>query len=174
MTARISPCQQYRYFLARPIQKRWFDQEREEIHTWIMLNPSTADAYSDDNTIRRILSFSADAKMVNVVNLSAYRATDPQQLEGLSVAQLKGDSGLWMAGFYDSIKEADKVICAWGAGININPNLTIIAREVRDLFLNHHKPWCLGMTKAGLPRHPLYVAKSQPFMPVMGHQFCGG
>ena len=49
---------------------------------WVMLNPSTADASTDDATIRRVLRFSDDWDYgsVRVVNLFAYRSTQPRLL----------------------------------------------------------------------------------------------
>ena len=75
-TAILSPCCQYRYVLTR----QWNDSEPV---TWIMLNPSTADADKDDPTIRRCIGF---AKAwghggIHVVNLFAFRATFTKSLK---------------------------------------------------------------------------------------------
>ena len=48
----ISPCASYRYRLERS-----WDDSLPWI-TWVMLNPSTADASVDDATIRRVVGFS--------------------------------------------------------------------------------------------------------------------
>ena len=54
--------------------------------TWIMLNPSTADFYRDDPTIRRVTRFSAawGFRDVWVVNLFAARTTDPKMLRSFT------------------------------------------------------------------------------------------
>ena len=52
-TATISPCGAYRYDLSR----RWGFFKDEPCATWIMLNPSTADADEDDATIRKVKGF---------------------------------------------------------------------------------------------------------------------
>jgi hypothetical protein len=74
-SAVISPCGRYRYRLDR----RWADGPSI---AWIMLNPSTADSNTDDPTIRRIRAFSQawGFGALTVVNLYAWRATDPRDL----------------------------------------------------------------------------------------------
>jgi hypothetical protein len=75
----ISPCGRYRYRL-----ERRFDHG-PKVTTFIMLNPSTADAEHDDQTIRRCLGFARAwrcSKLV-VVNLFAWRATAPAELKGV-------------------------------------------------------------------------------------------
>src|SRR5689334_10316767 len=50
--------------------------------TFIMLNPSTADDWKDDSTIRRCIGFARTWGFgaLEVVNLFAYRATDSRKL----------------------------------------------------------------------------------------------
>jgi hypothetical protein len=74
-TATISDCGRYRYTLGRT----WSD---EPPVLFVMLNPSTADADVDDNTISKCIGF---AKRwghggITVVNLYAWRATNPKEL----------------------------------------------------------------------------------------------
>jgi hypothetical protein len=79
-----------------------------------MLNPSTADADVDDPTIRRCLGFANRecAGGIVVVNLYAFRATDPRNLpkDGAMVGSENG------AHLYEAIIEADgkPIVCAWG------------------------------------------------------------
>jgi len=70
--AEISDCQRYRYALWR----RWADGPAV---LFVMLNPSTADARSDDPTIRRCIGFarSWDYAAVLVANLFALRTPTP-------------------------------------------------------------------------------------------------
>jgi len=77
-TATLSPCGRYRYRLGR----RWAQHRLSLPLLFVMLNPSTADAEQDDATIRRCTTFAVahgfDA--MEVVNLFAFRATDPADL----------------------------------------------------------------------------------------------
>jgi hypothetical protein len=72
--AEISEDGKYRYALMR----MWDDKP---LMMFCMLNPSTADATKDDPTIRRCIGFAKDRGYggIYVVNLMAYRATDPAE-----------------------------------------------------------------------------------------------
>ncbi len=150
-SANISPCGTYRYYLAR----EW-DRERPTC-CFIMLNPSTADATVDDPTIRRCIGFAKSwcfGKVV-VLNLFAYRATDPKALGcgDLFVGPMN-DEWLRVNG-----STADLVVAAWGA----HP---IAKARVDDVLRLIPRPlMCLGRTKDGSPRHPLYVPADT--MPVL-------
>ena len=145
--ADISSCGQYRYTLRRNLPSA--NKELKQI-LWVMLNPSTADATNDDPTIRRCVGFSTAwgfAEMV-VVNLYAYRATDPKAL--WSIPDPVGPDN------DDYIREyamcSDMTLCAWGkAGPDRDRAL-----HVRGLIPNAHY---LRMNKSGHPGHPLYLPK---------------
>ncbi len=72
----LSECEQYRYVLYR----QW-DKSLDTI-TYIGLNPSTADAHKDDQTIRKLIEFTKRNGYGGfaIVNLFAYRATKPRDL----------------------------------------------------------------------------------------------
>lgn len=72
----ISGCGKYRYSLWRT-----WDKKLPKV-MFIMLNPSTADAYEDDPTIRRCINFAKSWGYGGIVvgNLFAYRATNPKKL----------------------------------------------------------------------------------------------
>ncbi len=52
-------------------------------------------------------------------------------------------------------------VCAWGNHGNFMGRADIVLKMVPD-------PYCLGLTKEGQPKHPLYVPYSQPFMKFSG------
>lgn len=154
MGAILSPCRQYRYALTR----RWNDGP---MVWWIMLNPSTADAYTDDPTIRRCITFSKreGGGALTVLNLYALRATVPDDLT--RHADPRGPKNLAL--LLDASCEARAghlVIVAWGA----HPMAIEGARLVDTMFADAGAQ-CLGRTKAGHPRHPLYVRGNQPLLP---------
>lgn len=83
-----------------------------------------------------------------VVNLYAYRATNPRDLEGLNALELQGpENHTWLRHWTDG---AAKIVCAWGGNrFACLPLPSPIAFAPR---------WALGFTKSGEPKHPLYLA----------------
>ena len=141
--ATFSVCERFRYRLWR---------------TWgpglpllfVMLNPSTADARSDDPTLRRCLGFAQRAGFgaLEVVNLFAYRATDPRDLRaaGYPVGP-RNDEHIAAA-----VGDSAAVCLAWGS------NATRLARPAEVLGLLRGlraRPQCLRLTRDGCPQHPL-------------------
>ncbi len=150
--ALFSKCGRYRYLLWRTLRQR--DVSAGSI-VWLMLNPSTADASSDDPTIRRCLGFTRawGYRRLLVVNLFAWRTGDPAKLaKARAPIGIDNDRAIATAA-----NSADRVVCAWGVHGTIRER----DQEVRALLETagvklHH----LGLTKAGQPRHPLYLAAS--------------
>lgn len=120
---------------------------------FIGLNPSTADASVDDATVRVCTGYAARwgaARMV-LVNLFAYRATDPRAL--LAANDPVGpDNDRWLTSWVDGRYYA---VAAWGA---VDKRLAWRVAAVRAL-LAPYGLHCLGLTKGGQPRHPLYMRK---------------
>ncbi|WBU27513.1 DUF1643 domain-containing protein [Rhodopseudomonas palustris] len=128
---------------------------------WIGLNPSTADASFNDPTIEREIDFSMswDADALVKVNICDYRATKPQMLLQEGVVP-RSKTNLPM--IRDFAKRADRIVCAWGAP---HRNLQTFALDVEEaLRADGHELWCLGLTKHGGPRHPLYVTGGTPLI----------
>lgn len=145
----LSEDRKHRYFLGRDTGVL----DGDGMVLFVMLNPSTADATADDPTIRRCMGFAADwgYRRMCVVNLYSYRATDPKELlsaENPSGMPHNGDVIKAVA------KRANLIVAAWGANQAVNEQDTYIAFLLRD-----HALMCLGRTKQGYPRHPLYVRK---------------
>ena len=147
-SAEISSCGRYRYSLTR----RWAEGY---LMQWVMLNPSTADHEVDDPTIRRCMAFAKRELYsgILVYNLFALRATDPKSLRG----ELALDkTNLERLGTLDG-----DVMCGWGGGIsNARENASVAIDVLRQ---SAARLWCLGRTKDGQPRHPLYVAGTTVF-----------
>lgn len=162
--ATMSPCTRYRYRLLR----RWNDSP---LACWVMLNPSTADASINDPTINRCISFAKVWGMggIAVLNLFAFRATDPKQLKGIDdpigpendewiikvATEVMGPDADWK-----TARNPGKIVYAWGKhGSYLHRDA-----EVRK-FLDRYAPVCIGRNKDGSPKHPLYTAASTPPSP---------
>lgn len=152
-SADISPCGQYRYSLHRE-WRQW--PERPRWVTFVMLNPSTADAELDDPTIRRCLGFARalGGTGLAVVNLYAFRATQPADLwRTTDPVGPRNDATLTT--FLDMARRYDfPIIAAWGANARPDRVEQVMALRGADRFT------ALGTTKAGAPRHPLYLPKT--------------
>lgn len=151
-SAVLSECGRYRYSLTR----RW--ELAKPVLVVVMLNPSTADASQDDPTIRKVMGFARARNYggITVVNLFAWRSTDPNQLPG--------DEAMAVGEINDvtirTVAEGRTVLCAWGNdGVKLGRDKKVLA------MLNRLgcQVVCLGTTKGGHPRHPLYVSYETRF-----------
>ena len=144
---------QYRYALRREFGDG-------PIVTFIMLNPSKADAERNDNTVTRCLGFARHWGFgtLQVVNLFAYRATDSSELHGVA-DPIGPDNDRHIL---EACVPAGQIICAWGA----HPLAPVRARAVVAQLQAHQYPlYCLEVTQDGWPRHPLYVrSKTLPLL----------
>ncbi len=155
----ISDCGKYRYTLSRV-----WDSTKPSL-TFVMLNPSTADSAVDDPTIRRCIGYARRDGYggITVVNLFAIRATDPEILLDSSVDREGEYNVLWQDQLIRKALDAGTpIVCAWGSHKAAAGVGTLFAEKVERRGV---KAVCLGYTKAGAPRHPLYVSKDQPFVP---------
>jgi hypothetical protein len=142
----------YRYLLWR----RWRALTEGPVLLFVMLNPSTADEQREDPTIRSCIRAAQRrrAAAMITVNLYALRATDPRRLrEHADPIGAANDAHLALAA-----AAADLIIVAWG---NSGPaGLDARATAVCEGPLAGRRLTCLGVTKAGRPRHPLYLPAS--------------
>lgn len=149
-TAIISQCQLYRYELGRS-----FIENPISPAIFCMLNPSTADAYLDDPTIRRCISFAKNFghDSLKVVNLYALRTSKPKDL-WTSKDPIGPDNDNYLQNLFTEHK---KIICAWGNNAKIE-RVKNIYQMLADLNVDMY---CLGTTKSGMPKHPLYLKDTQ-------------
>ena len=141
--AQFSPCRKWRYAL-------WRTWEEGNGHAmFIGLNPSTADETQDDPTVRRCIGFAKRWGYggIYMLNLFAFRSTDPKEL--LRVPQPQGPETNQFLRMYAT--SAGVIVAAWGAFELARDRGTFVESLItRPLY-------CLGVTKSGAPRHPLYV-----------------
>jgi hypothetical protein len=160
-TAIFSPDRVYRYSLWRT----WtVDAPRLIV---IGLNPSTADETTDDPTIRRCIGYAKrwDLGGLVMLNLYAYRATKPRDL--WRAEDPIGPDNDWV--LVDIATHVPgPVLGAWGANALRDRAWKVgrsIAEAGRDVL-------CLGFTRSGHPRHPLYLradVEPEVWMPKAGN-----
>lgn len=151
-SALISADGLYRWSLTR----RW---GRGPMLTWLMLNPSTADAFTDDPTIRRCIGFAKAWGYggIVVVNLFALRATHPELLNQHPDPVGPRNDDMILA----AARAHSPLVVAWGADApaeRVQAVTDLLSLEQRaDPDGQCARLLALGHTKAGFPRHPLYV-----------------
>jgi hypothetical protein len=146
---------EYRYLLWRT----WGEAAPRLL--WVLLNPSTADERADDPTLRRCTAFSRAWGYggVEIANLFAFRTPHPQQLRQPSDPVGSENDRYLVAG----ATRAGGIVAAWGADGGYQGRdqvvLALLARHASQPLM------CLGTTRNGSPRHPLYIAGSTILMP---------
>lgn len=145
-TALFSDCGSYRYIL-----RREWDRTLPKV-MFIGLNPSVADAHVDDPTNRRCINFARDWGFGGMVmtNLFAYIETDRT-----AFLKLPAESSIGPNNNLHLLRLArshELVIAAWGADGNLAGRADYARERITGLQ-------CLGLTRGGEPRHPLYLRK---------------
>lgn len=151
--ALISPCGKYRYTLWRswaPIA------HNSRTMCFFMLNPSTADAEIDDQTIRKCIHYAKREgfQHLMVVNLYAFRSTDPSALWTMGANDARGPDNITHV--LDALMNCEQVVVAWG---NPGGNKLPVWLDGLDFPV-----WCLGTNKDGSPKHPCYLANDTPLV----------
>ena len=152
MSALFSDCGRYRYRLTRTLSGS------EGTLLILGLNPSTADASINDPTIRRCIGFGESwghSKLV-VANLFAWRATHPKDLKA-APAPIGPECDRVLK---EEAARAARILVAWG----VHGSFLHRDRAVLKL-LEGQTLECLGKTKGGQPRHPLYIRADQQPLP---------
>lgn len=161
--AELSDCGHYRYLLWR----EW-DTSRPPLG-WIMLNPSTADARQDDPTIRRCVGFAQRDGYggIRVANLYCLRAPNSHALANVDDPIGDDDPWGWLLPWGPGARVCHDVALAWG-GLHKVWRGSRRARSVLDKAPPDVRLLCLGTTRTGQPRHPLYLASDTPFVAYTG------
>lgn len=123
---------------------------------FLMLNPSTADAFVLDPTIKRCMAFARawGADVLEVVNLFALRATDPQELYKRAWGR-RGDDLANIDTIIATCSCAFRVIVGWGKHGSLDGRDKVVTTKLlacEGVQLHH-----LGLNKDGSPKHPLYI-----------------
>jgi len=157
-SAVFSECTKYRYRL-----DRIWDETRPPL-AFGMLNPSTADHERNDATIERCERRARALGFGRLVvwNLFAFRATNPKFLKTQTDPVGPDNDDFICEALVETKRQRGKVVIGWGShGALLDRSYQILetAQALRvELF-------CLGTTRVGQPKHPLYVSYQQELTP---------
>lgn len=173
--ARFSDDRVFRYRLARSLTSRAIDYgDKVQLGAphlrrvvFVMLNPSTADAFKLDPTVRKCVQFAElwKADVLEVVNLFAYRSTYPEDLyrRVTSCKAIVGETDVENdTAILAACAGAARVIAAWG----MHGQLLGRGDDVRELLtIAGVRLEALKLTSQGRqPSHPL--ARGKAFIPL--------
>lgn len=128
----------------------------------IGLNPSTADEVKNDPTVRRCIGYALREGASGLVMLNAFslRATDPAVMKASREPNRPGND----AAIRRSCR-GRRVAVAWGVhGGHRERDETVM----RVLTPANATTVCLGVTREGYPKHPLYLRADARFEPYAG------
>lgn len=123
---------------------------------FLMLNPSTATEMQNDPTVGRCeqrarrLGFGS----FEVTNIFAWRATDPRNMRAADdPVGTQNDAAI-----LQGAARSARIIAAWGVhGAHQGRGVAVAAL----LRAQNHALFHLGLSKAGHPKHPLYLPYAQ-------------
>ena len=148
-TAVFSPDRIYRYMLTRQVNAL----EKRTVG-FGLLNPSTAGASRNDQTVSKLTGFARrwGFGWMVLFNAFAYRATDPRDLY-----RVEDPVGPDNANAIASVAETcDQVVVGWGNhGSHLERGAQVLAQLAEGGIDEVH---CWGKTQTGQPKHPLYLA----------------
>ena len=167
--ADISECGKYRYSLTRV----WRNFEKPRMVAFGALNPSTADALINDQTIRKEIAFGKLWGMDGLLkwNCYAWRETSPAKM---FEASRRGFDIIGPRNMAENIVDLVKkhncefVVVGWGTNANRNLASRIASRgqEITERLRAAGIPMvCLAINKDGSPQHPLYIPLNASLQP---------
>jgi hypothetical protein len=135
----------YRYKLWRT----W--DPTKPVCAFIMLNPSTADEFVLDPTVRRCMSFAKawNYGSLQVGNIFALRSTDPEALYS-HPDPVGPENNFWLG---EINRTSDMTVAAWGTHGTFQDRSHEVLGFLSGLY---H----LGQNRDGTPKHPLYLSRT--------------
>lgn len=144
--ATLSDDGRYRYWLSRPLGGTG------PVMCFIGLNPSTADASTDDTSVGRMRGFARreGCRELWIVNEYGLRTKDPAVLRRHPARERVGPDN--DRHLLERAQGADIVVAAWGSHALAAARAPHVRRLLAGVELR-----CLGRNRDGQPKHPLYL-----------------
>jgi hypothetical protein len=135
----------------------WGDPDLTTTDVWVLLNPGTGDTEqrARPTLSRCVHRAQADGHSgILILNLFAFRHTDPRQLRrNPDPVGPANDEVLHVL-----TRAAKRTVVAWGRYGSLNGRSSEVHPHLNE-------PLCLGTTRHGEPRHPLYVKADTKLSP---------
>ena len=154
-SASFSTCKDYRWNLSRYINKS------QKTLIFIGLNPSLANKSENDPTLKRLLGFAElwGYGSLIVVNLFARITKSPKVLASCDdPVGWKNDFELNKRISYWETKDSYELWIGWGINGRLMNRDKLLLKRIKK---SSKKPYVIGLTKDGYPRHPLYTSKQE-------------
>lgn len=156
----LSTCSTYRYELTRT-----WDSTKPRL-LFVLLNPSKADDTKEDPTSRKCIGFAERMGFggITIVNLFAYRATDPADLKraGFPAGPRNSDT------LVEAMWAHRDIVLGWGAHGRRHKELTGYVTTMA--MLSGARVHVLRRLVDGVPEHPLML----PYALASHHEVRGG
>jgi hypothetical protein len=137
----------------------------EKVFAYIGINPSTATAKIDDQTVKKWVGFTIrnNGAAFLVANVFSYRSTDVKELARVD-DPVGPENDRYLL---EVIKEADIIVPCWGSRDKVPDTLHPHLDKVIALLKESGKPVrCFGLTASGDPKHPLMLSYETPLEPL--------
>lgn len=161
--AALSSCGAYRWLLHRPIPSSAHSSERRRVLLFVGLNPSRADGLRDDPTLRRLQGFSHQCGYHHLVVLNLFARISPSPSLLCRCAEPIGtENDLILRSWFQQWAQQPTwdLWLGWGVGGGFRQRdeaVLNMLNNVSDQRGGLPPPFVTGLTKAGYPRHPLYL-----------------
>lgn len=139
----------------------WLLRQWDETRPFVMfvgLNPSTADAETDDQTVRKWRGFSERWGYGGyvAVNVFPYRSRHPKDLAKAPLLEAVRQENVRKIGEQIRLREIVEAVVCWGNETKAPEKLRRWFPMTEDFLRNQPcEVKCFGRTKRGDPKHPL-------------------
>ena len=161
--ATLSSCGAYRWLLHRPIPSREPSAGQRRLLLFIGLNPSRADGRRDDPTLRRLQGFAHHWGYHHLVVLNLFARISPSASLLCRCAEPIGaDNDQTLRSWFQQWAQHPTwdLWLGWGVGGGFRQRDEAVLNMLNDVSDQRGvlpAPFVTGLTKAGHPRHPLYL-----------------
>jgi len=128
-------------------------EKKKPLLLYVLLNPSHADADTNDRTVAKLIEFSKNFGYGGFYlgNLHSYITPYPKQLEPYRLP----NESINVFHIKEMVKKCEKVVFGWG-------NAAEIPHWIKPII---DRPYCFGINHNGSPKHPLYLSYQTRLVP---------